>query len=172
MSFKRTQSLGQLLCRHTESLPPRRNEVRDLEPDIGLQTWHTDCIKSHSESGQTGAQTLLSPSLTWSLCSQSDFSREDSPQEEALCRKLQPTCRAWNTRNFPSGCVPEGHHRRRNSTQQGAAQRAGDLGQRLRGFGNSKASGAPTPEHPATWQLWATSPAPRPSRPPFGSQRS
>lgn len=60
MSFKRTQSRGQLLCRHTESLPPRGNKVRDLASDIGLQTWHMDCIKSHSESGQTGTQTLLS----------------------------------------------------------------------------------------------------------------
>lgn len=89
MSFKRTQSLGQLLCRHTESLPPRRNEVRDLASDIGLQTWHTDCIKSHSESAQTGAQTLLSPSIRWSLCSQSDFSREDSPQESSVGRFSQ-----------------------------------------------------------------------------------
>lgn len=124
MSLKRTQSLAQQLCRHTESRPPRGNKVRDLAPDTGL-CQHRPTVLAYGLYQvlfRIWSKRELRPFSLPASCGHSavsQTSRETTVHKSRASVGSISQSVAWNTWNFPSGCVLGGHHRRRNSHPTG-----------------------------------------------------
>lgn len=123
MSFKRTRSQAQQLCRHTESLPPRGNKVRDLASDTGL------CQHRPVDLAYGLSQILFRSWSKWELrpfslptsgghSALSQTSREKTAHKSRLSVGSMSRSVAWNPWNFPRGCAPEGTTGGGTHTQQ------------------------------------------------------
>lgn len=157
--------LAQQLCRHTEYLPPRVNKVRSLGwTHVSSSPCPMDYIKS-SESGPKGSSDpSLSQHPGYSVLSHRLLGRGQPTRGRPSARSSSQSI-AWNTWLCPR--MPQEKKLIPNGVQHTELK---TLGRGSEAPGNFKASEASA--HPATWQLWATSLAPRQSQPPVGSQKS